>query len=96
MRKILEDFNDIACMGNPTVKPKHGFEHTIENTGGPIRSPCRHLDLAKLAAAKEYFEQMEAAGVCKRADSLWSLPLHIVVKSDGNFRPVETTVYSTT
>ena len=53
VRKILEDFDDIACTGISTGKPKHGFKHIIETTGGPICSPCRHLDPAKLAAVKE-------------------------------------------
>ena len=70
VRRIQADFNNITCTGIPTRKAKHGFEHVIETTGCPIRSLYRRLDPAKLAAAKEYFEEIEATGICKRADSL--------------------------
>ena len=30
VKRILQDFNDIACDGIPTIKPKHGFEHHTE------------------------------------------------------------------
>ena len=33
VKRILQDFNDIACNGIPTIKPKHGFEHHIETKG---------------------------------------------------------------
>ena len=87
MKRILQDFNDIACDGIPTIKPKHRFEHHIETKGQPIRSPCRRLDPACLAAARSYFADMEAAGVVVLGDSPWASPLHIVVKGDGLLRP---------
>ena len=77
MRQILSDFNDIACTGIPTREPKHGFEHVIDTTGEPTR----------LAAAQEYFDQMEAAGMCEHADSPWVSPLHMVVKPDNSLQP---------
>ena len=63
VQRILHDYKDISCRGIPTTKPKHGFEHVIETTGAPVRSPCRRLDPAHLAAAKKYFDEMESAGV---------------------------------
>ena len=56
VQRILTDYEDIACHGILTREPKHGFEHIIETTGPPVRSPCRRLDPARLAAARSYFE----------------------------------------
>ena len=65
VQRIMSDFNDITCTCIPTREPKHGFEHVIVTEGEPVRSPCRHLDPARLAAAREYFEQIKAAGICE-------------------------------
>ena len=74
-------------MGIPTGTPKHGFVHEIETMGGPICSFCSRLDPAKLAVAKEYFKDIEAAGICKRSNSPWASPFHMAVKPDGSYRP---------
>ena len=65
---------DIACMGIPTRKPKHGFIHKIETMGALVHSPCRRFDLAKLAVANEYFKEMEVAGICKRRSRVVATP----------------------
>ena len=87
VQHILHDYKDIACHGIPHMEPKHGFEHHIETTGPQVRSLCRCLDPARLAAAKAYFEEMESAGIMERGDLPWASPLHIVVKGDGLLRP---------
>ena len=85
--KIQQDFSDIQCDGIPPTKPLHGIQHTIKTVGDPVRQPYRRLDAARLKIAKEYFAKMCAEGVCKRANSPWSSPLHMVPKPDGSARP---------
>ena len=87
VRRIHHEFTGIACTNIPTGKPKHGFVHKIETTGGLICSPCRRLVPAKLTVAKEYFKEMEATGICECSDSPWVSPLHMVVKLDGSCHP---------
>ena len=41
----------------------------------------------KLASAKKAFEEMEKLGIVRRSNSPWSSPLHVVLKSDGSWRP---------
>ena len=41
----------------------------------------------KLPAAKKVFNVMEALGLCQKASSLWSSPLHNVAKKDGTLHP---------
>jgi hypothetical protein len=69
------------------AKPSHGVEHVIETTGRPVFAKARRLDPVKLRIAKAEFEKMEAAGICRRSDSTWASPLHMVPKKDGSWRP---------
>jgi hypothetical protein len=45
------------------------------------------MDAEKLRAAKAEFEELERAGIVRRSKSSWALPLHMVRKSDGSWRP---------
>jgi hypothetical protein len=72
--------------GTPRAK-KHGVEHNIKTTGRPVFAKARRLDPVKLKIAKKEFEKMEAEGICRRSDSTWSSPLHMVPKKDGSWRP---------
>ena len=65
----------------------HGIEHHIETTGPPLSSRYRRLGPEKLEAAKRAFFDMERQGVCVKAASPWSSPLHLVPKADGAWRP---------
>jgi hypothetical protein len=69
------------------TKPNHGVEHVIETTGRPVFAKARRLDPVKLQIVKAEFEKMEAAGICRRSDSMWASPLHMVPKKDGSWRP---------
>jgi hypothetical protein len=45
------------------------------------------LDPIKLATGKKEFESLEKQGIIRRSNSNWSLPLHMVKKPDGSWRP---------
>ncbi|XP_068240215.1 uncharacterized protein [Palaemon carinicauda] len=49
------------------------------------RTKFRRLILDRLAAAEQTFTEIEERGLCQKASSLWSSPLHIVLKKDGSF-----------
>ena len=53
----------------------------------PISSRYRRLPLGKLEAAKKEFAEMEAQGIIRKAKCSWALPLHIMEKADGTWRP---------
>ena len=53
----------------------------------PIKTSPWQLKPEKLLVAKQYFEMMMAAGICRRSDSPWSSGLHMVPKKDGRTRP---------
>ena len=82
-RQVQQEFEDIACDGIPTSsEPLHGVKHVINTVGDPVRQTYRRLDAARLEIAKRYFTEMCNMGVCKRANSPWASPLHMVPKPD--------------
>ena len=72
---------------SPLSPAGHGISHFITTSGPPIFSKFRRLAPDILAAAKKVFQDMEDMGLCQKASSPWSSPLHIVVKKDGSLRP---------
>jgi hypothetical protein len=52
-----------------------------------VFAKARRLDPAKYQQAREEFRKLEQGGIIRRSDSAWSSPLHMVLKSDGTWRP---------
>ena len=84
---IKADFEDISCTTLPTATPRHDVTHEIKTMGLPVRATYRRLDPVRLEAAKAYFQEMVEAGICRRSDSPWASPLHMVMKPDGSYHP---------
>jgi len=40
-----------------------------------------------MAAAKKEFAELERQGIVRRSKSHWAIPLHMVKKADGSWRP---------
>ena len=72
---------------DPTKPAKHHIVHHIKTMGPPVHSKFRRMAPEKLKIAKAVFREMEQAGLCQKASSPWSSPLHMVQKEDGSWRP---------
>jgi hypothetical protein len=89
LAELLREFDDVVNTSKtlPTQPATNDVFHHIQTSGPPISSKFRCLDEEKLRAAKLEFEQLEKDGVVRRSDSRWALPLHMVQKADGSWRP---------
>ena len=85
--QLLKEFPEITDIARASCTKKHGVECYINTSGPPIRTPPRRLSPEKLKVARQYFDVMCAAGICRRSDSPWSSGLHLVPKKDGTWRP---------
>ncbi|XP_035981033.1 uncharacterized protein LOC118556803 [Fundulus heteroclitus] len=86
-QRLLSDFPSLTLPNFSNTDTKHGIEHYIPTTGAPVFARARRLDAAKLAVAREEFANMERLGIVRRSNSPWASPLHMVPKSDGQWRP---------
>ena len=86
-RKILEEFKEILEPTFSSDEVKHGVRHHIPTTGPPVFARPRRLAPDKLAIAKKEFIQMEQMGIVRKSSSPWASPLHMVPKSNGEWRP---------
>ena len=85
---LRHEFADVFSETLPKLDKKpHGIQHHIETRGPPVFAKFRRLSPAKLDAAKKVFGELEKQGVCQKAASPWSSPLHMVMKKDGTYRP---------
>ena len=82
------EFADVFSQKLPTLNKKPlGVMHHIVTKGPPVYARFRRLSPDKLTIAKEVFRDLEAQGICQKAASPWSSPLHMVRKKDGSYRP---------
>ena len=84
---ILHEFPSLLVPNFASAGSKHGVEHYIETTGPPLSARARRLDPQRLASAKVTFKEMEEQGIVRKSKSPWSSPLHMVRKSNGDWRP---------
>lgn len=66
---------------------EYQVEHHIETHGPPVFSTARRLNPEKFTAAKHEFDEMIKKGFCRPSKSSWASPLHMVKKSNGDWRP---------
>jgi hypothetical protein len=85
--ELLMQFPEVLSKSGKLPPIKHTVTHSIVTTGRPVTAKFRRLDVAKLAAAKKEFLQLEADGIIHRSCSSWASPLHMVPIKDGTWRP---------
>lgn len=81
------DTTDFNKAGIPPSQPSTQTTHHIETRGPPVTSKPRRLTPDKYKAAKEEFEYLMKLGICQPSKSNYSSPLHMVIKSNGQYRP---------
>lgn len=81
------DITDFNKSGSPPIQPSTRTTHHIETKGPPVASKPRRLTVEKHKAAKEEFEYLMKLGICQPSKSNYSSPLHMVLKSNGKYRP---------
>ena len=71
---------------DPAVE--HNVQHHIITNGPPTFAKARRLSPEKCAAAKTEFDQMLSSHtVCKSSSNRACIPLHMLPKSNGDWRP---------
>ena len=87
IKQLLQHFPEVTDPATATTTTKHGVKCFIQTTGPPLKTPPRRLTPDKMKLAKDYFDSMVKAGICRRSNSQWSSALHLVPKKDGSWRP---------
>lgn len=87
-KKILQQYPEIVSV-NSSLKcnKKTNAFHFIETTGRPVNAKARRLDPKRLKIAKREFQFMLDQGIIQPSKSEWANPLHMVPKSNGDWRP---------
>lgn len=81
------DITDFNKSGSPPIQQSTRTTHHIETKGPPVASKPRRLTVEKHKAAKAEFEYLMKLGICQPSKSNYSSPLHMVLKSNGQYRP---------
>ncbi|XP_075990207.1 uncharacterized protein LOC142985849 [Anticarsia gemmatalis] len=84
---ILKKYPDILKPMSFKEAPKHSVFHYIDTEGPPVFCKPRPLAPQRYKIAKEEFNNMLEAGICRPSKSAWASPLHLVPKKDGQVRP---------
>ena len=66
---------------------KHSVTHHISTSGHPVHSRAGRLSPDKLRVARQEFDHMLQLGIIRPSSSSWALPLHMVPKKNGDWRP---------
>ncbi|CAK1595524.1 unnamed protein product [Parnassius mnemosyne] len=65
------------------LTPKHDVEHFIETNGSPLHCRASQITPHRYEQVRKEFENMIEQGICRTSKSLWSSPLHVIPKKNG-------------
>ena len=83
----MSEYKDLAIL-NANKKPiATNTTHHIITTGPPVFARPRRLAGDRLVAAKKEFQYLMEKGICRPSKSQWASPLHLVLKSNKEWRP---------
>ena len=85
--QLLAQFPQITTLHFCEKVAKHQTVHHIVTKGPSIHARPRRLSPSKLAIARNEFNKMLNMGIIRRSASPWALPLHMVQKPAGGWRP---------
>lgn len=83
---VLKDFQEITKPFSNSVSKKHKVTHCIITKGQPVFAKPRRLSPDKLLALKEEFKALLEQGIIRPSKSPWASPIHMVRKSNGDWR----------
>ncbi|XP_036320418.1 uncharacterized protein LOC118734919 [Rhagoletis pomonella] len=89
---LLSECSEITKLAPHGFLTKSTVVHRILTTSQPVFSRPRRLAPEKLTAARNEFNFLLKAGICRPSN--WSSPLHMVTKSDGTWRPCGDSAHS--
>ena len=84
---LQHEFADLTRMDFRSSIAKHAVEHCIVTKGPPVFARPRRLCGSKLQVARAEFNALLELGIIRPYSIAWSLPLHLVKKNDGGWRP---------
>ncbi|GFX47368.1 retrovirus-related Pol polyprotein from transposon opus [Trichonephila clavipes] len=86
--KVLKQYPELINPSQPiNVDTSNQVYHHIETKGPPVFSKPRRLAPTILKSVKKEFEYLMAQGIIRPSKSPWASPLHVVKKSNGEYRP---------
>lgn len=83
---LLKQFQDVININTPTIVKSGNVLHHIETFGPPAAQRARRLAPDKLRIAKETFDKLCKAGICRPSKASWAAPLLMKLKKDGTWR----------
>ena len=83
---LLKKFPDITTPCVNQAPKKHAVTHCIITRGPPVFAKSRRLPPDKLVALKKEFKSLLDQGIIRPSDSSWASPIHMVRKSNGDYR----------
>ena len=84
---LLSRYPQLLEQPNYHLPVKHSVVHYIETNGALPYCTPRRLPPDKHKAAKAEFDKMVSLGICEVSNSPCCSPLHMVPKTDGEWRP---------
>ena len=85
---LLSSYPDLVDPSFNSAKVVYSTVHHITTTGPPVFSRPSRLAPDRLRKAKAEFDHMLQLGLICPSKSPWASPLHLVWKSEADFRPV--------
>ena len=82
---LLEYPRVIGLKPQPPLRER-GVYHYIRTSGPPLAQRARPLAPLKEKIARAEFRKWMALGICQESDSPWASPIHMVLKSNGEWR----------
>ncbi|XP_068231958.1 uncharacterized protein [Palaemon carinicauda] len=68
----------------PMSLAKHGIYSRIKTKGTPVFTKFRRMVSNRLAAVKQTFAEINEMGLCQKASTSWSSPLHMILEKDDS------------
>ncbi|CAB4011669.1 Hypothetical predicted protein [Paramuricea clavata] len=84
---IFAEFPVVCKLRITDPAVKHNVQHHIIAAGPPTFAKAGPLSPEKSAAAKTEFDQMLSSHTVCKSSNNWASPLHMVPKSNGDWRP---------